>query len=95
MGRCARACGRLPVPSGAVGSVCGAAGAIGIWRNGGRVLVDGHFSARTSAALPPPPKNLVLARQVFGYMLEVSGIMIIFAFNRGVVNSAGNEIRSI
>ena len=51
----AGACGRLPVLSGAVGSVRGAAGAIVLWREGGRLLVDGHFSARTSAALPPPP----------------------------------------
>ena len=58
----AGACGRLLAPSGAVGSVRGAAGAMAWWREGGRVLVDGHFSARTSAALPPPPKNLVLAR---------------------------------
>ena len=65
------------------GACAGEAGAMGLWREGGRVLVDGHFSARTSASLPPPPKTLVLARQVFGYMLEVSGIMIIFAFNRG------------
>ena len=36
------------------GSV-GSAGAVGIWRKGGRVLVDGHFSARTAAALSPPP----------------------------------------
>ena len=35
----------------------GAAGAMGIWREGGRVLADGHFSARTSAALPTPPYN--------------------------------------
>ena len=54
-GRCAGACARLPVRSGAVGSVRGAAGAIAWRRDGGRVLVDGHFPARTSAALSPPP----------------------------------------
>ena len=37
------------------GACAGEAGAMGLWREGGRVLVGGHFSAQTSAALPPPP----------------------------------------
>ena len=45
----------MPVLSGAVGSVRGAAGAIALWRKGGRMRKDGHFVVRTTAALPPPP----------------------------------------
>ncbi len=35
----------------------GAAGAVCIWRKGGRVRSDGHFAARTAAALPAPPER--------------------------------------
>ena len=52
-------CGGLSTFARAVGGrargAWGAAGAIGWWREGGRVLADGHFVARTSAALSPPP----------------------------------------
>ncbi len=33
------------------------------WREGGRVLADGHFVARTSAALPPPPDRKKIRRR--------------------------------
>ena len=40
----------------------GAAGAVCIWRKGGRVRSDGHFAARTAAALPAPPEGIHLTR---------------------------------
>ena len=33
------------------------------WREGGRVLADGHFVARTSAALSPPPDRKKIRRR--------------------------------
>ena len=40
------------------GGCVGRLARVNIWRKGGRVRADGHFVARTAAALPAPPDRM-------------------------------------
>ena len=53
-----------PCRRGPWGACGGTAGAIGIWRKGGRVQAGGHFVARTPAALPASPEKEIIPDQV-------------------------------
>ena len=54
----------MPVRSGAVREVRGAAGTMRMGRKGGRVAAGKHFFACTTAALPPPPYRKEMPDQV-------------------------------
>ena len=45
-----------PCRRGPWGGCVGRLARVNIWRKGGRVRADGHFVARTAAALPAPPE---------------------------------------